>query len=81
MKVDKMSISVDPELGDAIRSAAHQSGKGLSGWLAEAATARLRLEALGEFLGAWEADHGELTAEEIRRARVELAIPASDTVA
>lgn len=52
MKVDKLSVSFDPDLGDAIRAAARHSGGGLSRWLADAATAQLRAEALSDFLGA-----------------------------
>ena len=61
MKVDKLSVSFDPELGDAVRDAAKRAGRGLSGWLAEAAEAKLRSEALGDFLDGWEAEHGVLT--------------------
>jgi hypothetical protein len=74
MKVDKLSVSFDPDLGDAVRAAAKRSGRGLSGWLAEAAAARLRAEALADFLDGWEADHGELTAEELARANAELGL-------
>lgn len=82
MKVDKMSVSFDPELGDAVRSAAAQAGKPLSSWLAEAAASKLRAEALAEFLAGWEAGHGVLTAEEIARAERELGLAAaSDTAA
>jgi hypothetical protein len=79
--VDKMSISFDPELGDAVRSAAAQAGKPLSSWLAEAAASKLRAEALAEYLAGWEAEHGALTAEEIARAERELDVRASDTAA
>ena len=75
MKVDKLSVSFDPDLGDAVRAAAKRSGRGLSGWLAEAAAARLRAEALAEFLDSWEAEHGELTAAELARATAELGLP------
>ncbi len=81
MKVDKISVSFDPELGDAVRAAAAQAGKPLSSWLAEAATGKLRAEALAEFLAGWEAEHGVLTAEEIARAERELGMAASDTAA
>ena len=74
MKVDKLSISFDSELGDAVRAAAARSGRGLSGWLAYAAAARLRAEALAEFLDGWEAEHGELTPEELSRAAAELGL-------
>ena len=75
MKVDKLSVSFDPDLGDAVRAAAKRSGRGLSGWLADAATARLRAEALAEFLDTWEVEHGELTSEELARAAEELGLP------
>lgn len=76
-----MSISFDPELGDAVRAAASETGKPLSSWLAEAAAAKLRAEALARFLDDWEAEHGVLTAAEIARAERELGLRASDTAA
>jgi len=81
VKVDKLSISLDPELGDAVRSAAAQAGQPVSSWLAEAAASKLRAEALAEFLGSWEAEHGALTAEEIARAEREMALAAGDAAA
>jgi hypothetical protein len=81
VKVDKLSISFDPELGDAVRSAAAQSGKPVSSWLAEAAASKLRAEALADFLDGWEAEHGVLTAEELARAEHELGVPSSDSAA
>ena len=69
-------MSFDPNLGDAVRAAARRSGRGLSGWLAEAAAARLRAEALADFLDSWEAEHGPLTAEELAQATAELGLPA-----
>ena len=74
--MDKLSVSFDPNLGDAVRAAARRSGRGLSGWLAEAAAARLRAEALADFLDSWEAEHGPLTAEELAQATAELGLPA-----
>lgn len=76
MKVDKMSVSFDPDLGDAVRAAAKRSGRGLSGWLAEAAAAQLRAEALRDFLDRWEDEHGRLTADELARAAAELGLSA-----
>jgi hypothetical protein len=74
MKVDKLSISFEPELGDAVRSAAAQAGKPVSSWLAEAAASKLRADALAEFLASWETEHGALTVEEIARAERELGL-------
>ena len=79
MKVDKLSISFEPELGDAVRSAAAQVGKPVSTWLAEAASSKLRAEALAEFLARWQAEHGVLPAEEIARAERELSLTSADS--
>jgi hypothetical protein len=81
MKVDKLSVSFEPDLGDAVRSAAARAGKPVSSWLAEAAASKLRAEALADFLAGWEAEHGVLDAEEIARAERELGVTASDTAA
>lgn len=79
VKVDKLSVSFDPELGDAVRAAAQQRGGGVSKWLAEAAAAKLRTEALAKYLDEWEAEHGQLTADELARAASELALPKPTT--
>jgi hypothetical protein len=81
MKVDKLSVSFEPDLGDAVRSAAAQAGKPLSSWLAEAAASKLRAEALAAFLSGWEADHGALTADEVAGAERELGLASGDTAA
>jgi hypothetical protein len=78
VKVDKLSISFEPELGDAVRSAAAQAGKPVSSWLADAAAGKLRAEALAQFLAGWETEHGVLTADEIARADRELGLTATD---
>ncbi len=72
MKVDKMSISLDPQLGDDIRGAAERAGVSVSAWIADAAAARLRKQALAEFLSDWQAKHGKITEAELARARAEL---------
>ena len=74
MKVDKLSVSFDPDLGDAVRAAAQQRGTGLSRWLADAAAAKLRTDALADFLDDWEAEHGPLTAAELTKAAADLAV-------
>ena len=79
MKVDKLSVSFDSDLGDAVRAAARQRGSGVSKWLAEAAAAKLRTEALAQFLDDWEAEHGQLTADELAKAAAELALPEPAT--
>jgi hypothetical protein len=76
MRVDKMSISFEIELGDNVRHAAEKAGKPLSTWLAEAAATKLRAEALAEFLDDWEAENGAFTEEELEQARRSLRLPS-----
>lgn len=77
MKVDKLSVSLDADLGDAVRAAAERSGFGVSHWLAEAAAAKLRADALSDFLDTWESEHGPLTAGELANAAAELGVPSA----
>lgn len=81
VKVDKMSISLGADLGDAVRDAARRAGKGLSSWLAEAAATKLRAEALAQYLDEWEREHGPLTAAELERAEQELGLRVADSAA
>ncbi len=74
VKVDKISISLEAELSDEVRAAALKAGMGVSSWLAEAAAAKLRAEALAEFLDTWEKAHGPLTVKELSRAESELGL-------
>jgi hypothetical protein len=72
MGVEKMSVSFDLALGGEIRASAIRSGQSVSAWLAESARGRLRLEALGEAVAAWEQEHGPLTEEEVADAELVL---------
>ena len=68
MGVEKMSVSFELGLGEAIRTSAGAEGRSVSAWLAEAARDRLRLEALGDAVTAWEDEFGPLTAAEVAEA-------------
>lgn len=70
-----MSVSMDPRLGDDIRAAAERAGLSVSAWLAQAAAARLRSQALADFLAGWQAKRGPITATELAKARAELGYP------
>lgn len=72
MKAEKLSISMAPQLGDDVRVAAGRAGVSVSAWLADAAAARLRKQALADFLSSWQAKHGKITAAELAKARTEL---------
>lgn len=68
MGVEKVSVSFDLELGEAIRASATGGGQSVSAWLAEAARDRLRLEALAGAVSAWEEKFGTLTEAEVADA-------------
>ena len=79
VKADKLNVSFPLDLGDAVRAAAERAGEGLSGWLADAAAAKLRAEALDEYLDDYEAEHGAFTTDELTRASADLGLPAPST--
>jgi hypothetical protein len=56
MNVDKLSMSFAPDVGDAVREAAHAKGSSISASLEDAAAVKLRSQALSEYLHAWEAE-------------------------
>jgi hypothetical protein len=73
MTTARLAISIDSELAERIRAAA--DGGTISGWLADAAERKLRAQGLSEVVAEWQAEHGEFTAVERRRARRELGLP------
>lgn len=75
MGVEKMSVSFDLKLGEAIRRSAISAGQSASAWLAQAARDRLRLDALSEAVSVWEQEHGALTETEVARAEAVLDEP------
>lgn len=72
MGVEKMSVSFDLELGEAIRTSAASENQSVSAWLAQASRDRLRLEALGEAVVAWEDQFGPLSEAELADAEAKL---------
>lgn len=74
MNVDRFSVTMDPDLGAAVREVAARAGMSVSGWLAEAAADRLRNDLLGAALDAWEAEDGPFTDQELDSAAVALGL-------
>ena len=76
---EKRSVSLPPDLAQAIDAAAADEGTTFSAWIADTAAHRLRLEAGRRAIAEWEHDHGPLTPEELAdglgRARALLARP------
>jgi len=74
MQVDRLSITLEPRLGAAVRKAAKRAGMSVSAWIAEATAARIRSQALRDALDAWEAEDGPLTKKEIEGAASTLGV-------
>jgi hypothetical protein len=69
MVVEKLAISLAPELLAEVRHDAEASGETVSGWLADAAVSKLRRRAAQLALAAFEAEHGVITDDELAEAR------------
>ena len=72
----KRSISLPPDLDESIERAAAAAGTSVSGWIADVAEHRLRIEAGRRGVAQWEREHGALTADELAEglARARLAL-------
>lgn len=69
MGVEKFAVSFPPELLAHVRADADAHGESLSGWLVDAASRKLRQAAAMTALHAFEAEHGEITEEELVEVR------------
>ena len=73
---EKRSVSLPPRLARAIAQAAVRDEMSFSGWIAETAAHRLRLESGRQSIAEWERQNGPLTpkelAEGLARARTAL---------
>lgn len=72
--VDRFSITMPPDLGDAVRRAAERDGTSVSSWLSEAAAQRLRNDLLGAALDAWESEDGAFSDDELAQAAAALGL-------
>ncbi len=79
MNVDRLSITMDPALGDAARKAAKRAKLSVSAWIAEAAADRLRHEALRDALIQWQSEDGGFTPAELAAAAKALSSPTHAT--
>jgi Arc/MetJ-type ribon-helix-helix transcriptional regulator len=71
---ERLSVSVDATLAEqARRAVAEGRAVSISGWVSDAlrrqAEHDARLRALDEFIAGYEAEHGEITAEEMASAQ------------
>lgn len=74
MHVDRLSVTVEPALGAAVRQAAARSGTSVSGWIGQAAADRLRNDLLGAAMDVWEVEGGAFTQQELDVAAIALGL-------
>jgi hypothetical protein len=74
MQVDRFSVTMEPQLGAAVRDAAVRSGTSVSAWLASAAAEALRNDLLRVALDEWEAEEGPFTDAELDTAAATLGV-------
>ena len=72
MAVEKLSISMDAELAEAIRQAAEDDGLSVSAWIAKEVGRTIRRRGLRRLLDEYQAEHGAFTDEERRAADIRL---------
>jgi metal-responsive CopG/Arc/MetJ family transcriptional regulator len=69
MAVERVTISLEAELAEAVREAAEADAQNLSAWLADAARRRLASRGLRDVLTEWETEHGQFSEDELANAR------------
>ena len=72
MPVERFSLTMDPDLGAAVREAAARAGMSVSAWISKAAADLVRNELLGIALQRWEEEAGPLTEVELDDASEEM---------
>lgn len=75
MQVDRFSVTMEPELGTAVRDAAARAGTSVSAWLASAAADRIRNDLLGAALDIWESETEPFSEAELDAAATALQLP------
>lgn len=69
MAVDKFTVSFEPDLAKQVRELAEAEGLSVSAWLADAAERRIKRHLARQLLEEYEAEHGEITEEELEEVR------------
>ena len=72
MAVERVTVSLEAELAEAVREAAEADAQNLSAWLADAARRRLASRGLRDVLAVWEAEHGPFSEHELAAARARI---------
>ena len=73
MAVERLTVSLESDLAEAVRDAAGADATNVSAWLAEAARRQLAARGLGDVIAEWELQHGAFSDAELAVARQRLA--------
>jgi hypothetical protein len=69
MAVERITISIDRQLGEAVRQAAADDNTNVSVWASQALQRSLASRGLSAVISDWEAQHGAFTPLELDQAR------------
>ncbi len=69
MVAERITISIDAQLAEALREAAAVDGANVSAWASEAIEQKLNQRGLRAVIADWEAEHGAFTEVELADAR------------
>ena len=67
--VERLTVSLESDLAEAVRDAAGADSTNVSAWLADAARRQLASRGLGDVVAEWEAKHGAFSDAELTTAR------------
>jgi hypothetical protein len=70
--VERLTVSLESDLAQAVRDAAGADSTNISAWLADAARRHLAAQGLREVVAEWEAEHGAFSETELIAARKRL---------
>jgi Mn-dependent DtxR family transcriptional regulator len=69
MSVERLTVSLESELAEAVREAANAESLNVSAWMAQAAHRELSSRGLRDVVAEWEVTYGSFTEQELATAR------------
>ncbi len=72
MSVERLTVSLESDLAEAVRDAANSESLNVSAWMAQAAQRELASRGLREVIADWETAHGAFTDLELAAARARM---------
>ena len=72
VSVERLTVSLESDLAEAVRDAAGADSTNVSAWLADAARRQLAARGLSDVVAEWESKHGTFSDVELAAARKRL---------